>query len=65
MIILLIASLFHKELSFLRDKSLITFLSLMLHLLKKKKWGKVGNFAFKLNMSKAYDWVEWDFCVEC
>lgn len=33
----------------------------ILHFLKSKRWSKVGNFAFKLDMSKVYDRVEWDF----
>ncbi|KAA3486702.1 reverse transcriptase [Gossypium australe] len=33
----------------------------VLHSLKMKKSGRRGNFALKLDMSKTYDRVEWDF----
>ncbi|KAA3453378.1 reverse transcriptase [Gossypium australe] len=41
------------------DNALIAYE--VLHSLKMKKRGQKGNFVLKLDMSKAYDQVEWDF----
>ena len=35
-----------------------------LHYMKNHNWGKNGFMALKLDMSKAYDWVEWSFLRE-
>lgn len=47
----------------LGGRSQITFLIAyeVLHSLKRKRGGKIGSFALKLNMSKAYDKIEWLF----
>lgn len=36
----------------------------ILHTFCQKRYGKKGYMAFKLVMSKAYDWVEWHFLRE-
>lgn len=41
------------------DNILVTFEAL--HHMKTKKYGKVGHMALKLDMSKAYDRLEWIF----
>ena len=41
------------------DNVLVAFKTM--HHISRKKWGKVGEMAIKLDMSKAYDRVEWVF----
>ena len=43
------------------DNVLMAF-ETMHHIIQKKN-GKVGEMTVKLDMSKAYDWVEWE-CLE-
>ena len=44
------------------DNILVAFESL--HHMKNKKTGKCGSMAMKLDMSKAYDRVEWEFLMK-
>jgi hypothetical protein len=32
-----------------------------MHSMQTRMWSKVGFMGMKLDMSKAYDWVEWSF----
>ncbi|KAL8108734.1 hypothetical protein AgCh_024995 [Apium graveolens] len=47
---------------FISDNVMISFE--VMHYLKRKKFGKDGFMALKLDMSKAYDIIEWKFLKE-
>ena len=56
--------IFDSQSAFVRDRSIIdntTVAFEMLHRMRNRRKGKIGHMAVKLDISKAYDRVEWEF----